>query len=252
MNMRRRLHGSLRVVGWLVVLLSLAPTLRAEKAPLVPWPNGETLTYSISWGVIDAAQGVFTATDQPDRWEFRMHLISQGTVDTFYPINDWYWSFQQKSPWRSIEYGEDRSEGKRRVRERTRVDYVTKIGLREKWTKAEDDRIPITTQPLDDVGSMLYSLRCGAWKVGDKRPINVYESSELKTGEATCVSISKRTFDPWPELELIEIQCDPTGATKAKQKGGLTIWLTNDSRRLPILAHLSFKYGTFTIALAKP
>lgn len=237
------------IVG-LTLALSCAVRLPAAETP-VPWTNGETLTYDIEWGVIRAAQGVFTATEQPDRWEFRLHLLSQGTVDSFFPINDWYWSYQQKSPWRSVEYGEDRSEGKRRIRERTRVDYETKIGIREKWTKAENDRIPITLQPLDDVGSMLYSLRRGTWKVGDKRPIQVYESSQVKTGEATCIAIGKYTFSPWPEQELIVIQCDPTGETKAKQKGSLTVWLTHDARHLPLHATLQFKYGTFDISLVK-
>lgn len=235
----------------LALALSCASPLPAAEAP-VPWTDGETLTLVIDWGLVRAAQGVFTATEQPKHWEFRLHLTSQGTVDTFFPINDWFWSVQEKSPWRSIEYGEDRSEGRRRIRERTRVNYETKIGLREKWTKAEDDRIPITIQPLDDIGSMLYSLRRGPWKVGDKRPIHVYESSQIKTGEATCTAILKRAFAPWPEQELIVIQCDPTGETKAKQKGSLTIWMTNDSRRLPIHATLEFKYGTFDISLVRP
>jgi len=246
--MRTRLQRFARLIAVAMVGGALlSTTIPAPAAE--PWPDGETLVLSINWGMIHAAQGTFTAVEKPERWEFRLNLISQGTVDTFYPINDWFWSYQQKSPWRSVEYGEDRSEGKRRVRERTRMDYEGKLGVREKWTKAEDDRIPITLEPLDDIGSMLYTLRRGEWKVGDKRPLNIVESSQIKTGEATCVSIEKRTFAPWPEREMIQIHCVPVGATALKEKGALTIWLTNDARRLPLHATLLFKYGTFDIDL---
>lgn len=231
-------------------MLSGALLSAALPAPAAePWPDGETLVLSIDWGVIHAAQGTFTAVEKTDRWEFRLNLISQGTVDTFYPINDWFWSYQQKSPWRSVEYGEDRSEGKKRIRERTQFHFEKKLAIREKWTKAENDRIPLTLEPLDDIGSMLYTLRRGTWKVGDKRPIQVVESSAIKTGEATCISIGKRTFAPWPEREVIQIHCLPTGETAQKQKGELTVWFTNDARRLPLRATLQFKYGTFDISL---
>ncbi len=235
---------------FLFFLSIFSPLTAAEDA--VPWPNGETLNYSIAWGVVSAANATFTATDAGSRWEFRLHIVSKGAVETLYPITDWFWSYQQKSPWRSIEYGEDRSERTKRIRERTQVDYVGKLAVREKWTKGETDRIILTGEPLDDIGSMLYSLRRGSWKVGDKRPITVYESYEVKTGEATCLAIEKKIFAPWPEQECIQIECLPTGATKAKQKGALMIWLTNDARRLPLRSELQFKYGTFTLSLVQP
>lgn len=224
------------------------PTTTAS-TPTNMWSDGETLVYSVQWGVVIAAQGTFTATEKPDRWEFRLHLVSEGVVETFFPINSWFWSFQEKNPWRSVEYGEDRSEGNRRIRERTQVDYTAKTGVREKWNKGETDHFAITVEPLDDIGSMLYALRRIDWKLGEKRPIAVHESSRIKTGEATCVSIEKHICGTWPEQELIKLYCEPTGETKQKQKGHLTLWLTNDARHLPLEADLSFKYGTFEIIL---
>ncbi len=246
------LSARLFPVSLLLFLAVSAPAAPTTSTPAVPWRSGESLTYSIDWGLVHAAESTINVVEKPHYWEFHLHLVSKGAVDTFFPINDWFWSFTGKNPWRSLEYGEDRSEGNRRIKERTRVDYDKKIALREKWTKGGTDRIVFTQDQLDDIGSMLYTFRTGTWKKSDRRPVIAYESHQVKTGEAVCTGIFLRKFDPWPEQEVIELTCDPTGETKAKQKGRLVIWITNDARRLPLRAHLYFKYGTFEISLTNP
>jgi hypothetical protein len=39
--------------------------------------------------------------------------------------------------------------------------------------------------------------------------------------------------------------------TGTKKKGHLTMWMTDDARRLPLHAELEFKYGTFNIDLVQ-
>ena len=69
----------------------------------VPWHEGEALTYLISWGGFEAAQGTFTANNKGNHWEFQLALASRGLVDDFYPFTGTFWCILAPPPWRSVE-----------------------------------------------------------------------------------------------------------------------------------------------------
>jgi hypothetical protein len=213
----------------------------------LPWTDGERLTYLVSWGGLEAAQGVFLARDKGAHWIFHLTLASRGMVDAIYPFSGTFWSILTKNPWRSIEYGEFRFEPHRLIKERTLIDYDTKQGTRERWVEGTTKTFPITQDAIDDVGTMLYHLRAGPWKPGDKRTIYVYESNSQKQAEAECQAREIRGFGIWPAQPVLRLSVLPTVGTH--RKGHLTLWMTDDARRLPLHAELEFKYGTFDIDL---
>jgi hypothetical protein len=96
---------------------------------------------------------------------------------------------------------------------------------------------------------MLYHLRVGPWKVGDRRTNFVYESDSEKQANATCDAIETKAFGTWPAQSLIKLTLLPGLGTH--HRGGLVLWMTNDARRLPIHAEIAFKYGTFAIDLTQ-
>ena len=242
-------------------IFSLAP--RAESAPPppvptphpappvdfahLPWADGEKLTYLVSWGGFDAAQGIFAAHDKGNHWEFDLALASRGLVDTIYPFSGNFWCILAKNPWRSIEYGEFRFEPRRLIKEQTSIDYDKKQGTREKWLEGKSKTFSIDQPAIDDVGTMLYHIRAGPWKPGDKRTLYVYESNSEKQGEAVCVARETRAFGIWPAQPVLKLSLVPTVGTH--RKGHLTMWMTDDARRLPLHAELEFKYGTFDMDL---
>ena len=80
----------------------------------LPWPEGEKLTYLIEWGILQAAEGTFTATTEPGKegiQKFDLYLRSRGPIEAFYPIRSHFTSLTQMKPWRSLEYRQNRSEG---------------------------------------------------------------------------------------------------------------------------------------------
>ncbi len=214
----------------------------------LPWKDGEQLTYIVSCYRLLAAQGTFTAHQKPGHWEFTLDLKSLSWVDTFYPFTSVFWSVAGPgAPWRSVEYGEYRFEPKRVIKEQTRIDYAAHQGARADWMKGKTTTYPIAEDAVDDVGTMLYHLRIGPWKVGDRRTIYVYESDSEKQANATCDAIETRAFGDWPAQSLIKLAVLPGKGTH--HRGNLVLWMTNDARRLPIHAEIAFKYGTFDIDL---
>jgi len=215
----------------------------------LPWADGESLTYLVSYSVVEAAQGIFVARHKGDHWEFHLALASRGLVDTYYPFTGYFWSILAPPPWRSAEYGEFRFEPHRTIKERTRIDYLRRQGKREIWIEGKTKTFPIAEESVDDLGTMLYHLRTGAWKPGDRRLLHVYESDSEKEALAECEARETRAFGIWPSQPLLRILVLPGKGTH--HRGRLMLWLTDDARRLPVHADLDFRYGSFSIDLTK-
>ena len=217
----------------------------------LPWQNGESLTYLVTALTLQAAEGKFTAHNKGDHWEFDLDLKSLGWVSSFYPFTGQFWAIMGPgTPWRSVEYGEYRFEPKRTIREQTMIDYAKHQGTREDWMKKDKPKTyTVAEDGIDDVGTMLYHLRTDAWKVGDHRTIFVYESDSEKQAEAVCDSRETKAFGTWPAQPLIRLSVSPTKGTH--HRGHLEIWMTDDARRIPIHAEMSFRYGSFSMDLTK-
>ncbi len=228
---------------------SPSPSPTPAVADQVTWPDGESLTYLVSWTELSAAEGTFTAHDKGDHWEFDLALSSQGAVTEVYPFTGNFWSILAKSPWRSLEYGEYRFEPKRTIKERTQIDYAKREGTREIWSEGKTKIFPIAEDSVDDVGSMLYHIRVGSWKPGDKRTLYVYESDSEKQGEVECQARETRAFGIWPAQPLLRIMATATKGTH--HPAHLLLWMTDDARHLPVHAELEFRYGTFDMDLTK-
>jgi hypothetical protein len=248
----------LAMLSGIVLMLGLRVSPAADLPPApappvdfkhLPWRDGEALTYLVSWTALNAAEGTFTASDKGDHWEFKLKLASLGVVDDVYPFTGTFWCILARPPWRSVEYGEYRFEPRRTIKERTRIDYARHEGTREIWIEGKSKVFPIAEDGVDDVGTMLYHLRAGSWKPGDRRTFYVYESDSEKQAEAVCQARETRAFGIWPSQPLLRIMMLPTVGTH--RRGHLLVWMTDDARHLPIHAELEFRYGTFTIDLTK-
>jgi hypothetical protein len=226
-----------------------APSLPPADMNPLPWADGEALTYLVSWMGLNAAQGVFSAHDKGDHWEFNLQLVSCGLVNKVYPFTSYFWSLLAKSPWRSTEYGEYRFEYGRTIKEQTQINYAGHLGTREMWGEGKTKTFPVAEDAVDDLGTMLYHLRSYPWKPGDKRTLYVYESNSEKQGEVECQAREKRAFGSWPSQPLLRLMALPTVGTH--HKGHLLIWMTDDARHLPLHAELDFRYGTFDIDLVQ-
>jgi hypothetical protein len=245
-----------RLLPLLAVLLALP--VQAGDPPLsppvdlthLPFVDGETLTYGISWLNLNAAVGTFRAHDAGDHWDFHLDLASDGAVNEIYPFKAFFWSEAPKTPpWRSIEYGAFRFEPKYVLREEFHIDYAKHQGTRERWSTNETKTFPIAEDAVDDVGTLLYHLRCGPWQPGDQRLLHIYENDSEKEATATCEARETRAFGTWPAQPLLKITVLPGKGTH--RKGRLTWWMTDDAHCLPLHADLEFIYGTFSIDLVK-
>jgi hypothetical protein len=236
-----------------LLFLALAAWPVSLHALPLPWKEGETLDYRITWGAVLAAEAQFTAHQvTPNRWRFALDLQSRGVVESFSPIRDRIYSLTDLAPWRSVEYGEDRSEGGAERKNVTRIDYTAHAGHFRDLEEGRGKSFPIPADALDDLGSMLYGLRRGDWKPGVVRPIHAYDGPQLHRGEAVFLRremLDAEGFDhpvPCLVIRLHPIYDDP--AKNARGYYAL-LWLRDDAGRIPLRADLKARFGTFTLQL---
>jgi len=235
-------------------LFLLIPALaRAENQAPFPWPTGEQLTYLIEWGPIDAAEATFTARPEPKREgieHLELFLRSRGPIEAFFPIRTRITSLTQIDPWRTTEYIQDRNEGGNVRNRRTVPDYSVRLGRFFPAPGKPEENFELLDGPYEDFGSMLYHVRTYPWKPGAFVTWQVIENKEPLFAKISCPRIDTIEIEDEPPRRLIEIFGEPHGPS-TRHKGWMKIWMTDDNRRLPLLAKLKFQYGTFTIRLIR-
>ena len=95
---------------------------------------------------------------------------------------------------------------------------------------------------------MLYHVRAYPWQPGSSVTWQVIENKEPLFAKITCIKIESFELEDLAPRRWIEILGEPYGPS-TRHKGWMKIWMTDDARRIPVLAKLKFQYGTFDIRL---
>ena len=117
-------------------------------------------------------------------------------------------------------------------------------------------RVPRTTTAsftgqVQDVLSAIYYLRTQPLEVGRSLELTVSDSGRVFQVPVRVVE-KKRMKTVLGRVEVLRIEPQlygPNGMVAGK--GQFTIWMTNDSRRIPVSARIKTDYGAFDITLRK-
>ncbi len=242
--------------------ITATDNLAAEELAFVPVPPGiqafragETLTYKVSWSKILTA-GTATMTVETlhlpggrEVLKFSVTGRTSGLVDRVYPVNDTVLSVFDPLIMQSISYSLRESYGgKKRVRVMT-FDHAKRTVV----SRLNDDPPETldTPDPVQDGLSCLYSIRAMTdFSIGRIRTIDVVDSGknwsiEVHTLGREAVKTPAGTFD------TIRIKTRPTYQGVFLNKGEVFIWLTDDSRRVPVLMKSKLKVGSFVFTLTE-
>jgi hypothetical protein len=215
----------------------------------VPWVNGETLIYEVKWGVLNAAEGMFRAEDKDDRWRFSLNLKTVGVVDALYRVRSQFVSIQQKNPWRSIGYYENRKENNRERMTQSIVDYRKAMGIFLNKVSGEKRIFGFQDRVLDDLGSVLYGARLVDWQRAQKKRVRVYEKGEVKTGWIQYKGCVEKSVVGWPKQRLLWLYGEPDPDDGGKRRGHVKMWIADDQRKIPLYARVKFRFGSFDVIL---
>jgi hypothetical protein len=227
------------------------PAARKERP--VPFAVGETLTFDVSWSsYVTAGSATMTVSEKkPSYGSVAYYIAAQGQpgpllsrlYDLFYKA-DTLLDVYSLLPQRGSVFSK---EGRRQRMKITMFDHTASTASYEVHTRTivkKDLRIPAYSQ--DPLGA-IYVLRALALKAGDRFSVPICDA-----GETFKVDVTVATPEPVKSGigDVRAWKITPT-LPKAQSSGArrLTLWISDDARRLPVKMQAQLAVGTFDLTL---
>ncbi len=243
-------------------LVLVSGVFSAEEQPTASLPQhirafspGETLTYDISWSnIVTAGIAVMEVKQEttPDGREILRFLVtsrSVGIVGKFYPLGDTVQSVFDPQTMQSLSFSLRESHGKKTRRRELVFDHALRtVVIRLNDDPPETLSIP---DPVQDSLSALYYLRTREDFTASKPvTMEVFDSDRSWSVEVQTLGREK-VKTPAGEFTAVKVR-----AYKGlfMSEGEIFIWLTDDSRKVPVLIKSTIKIGSlvFTLTGMKP
>ena len=233
------------------LLLSVAQTdAQGPAATSVKTPATESLTYNVEWRLIHAG----TVKIDRANSSMTMRLQSAGLVSKLYKVDDLYTVTHDGGCATSLHLVAN--EGRRRRdtrvtfdRTRNRADYLERDLVKNSIVKQDSIEIP---NCVYDVVGALHALRGMKIEIGKSIEVGVTDGKKF-----AAVRVEAQ------ERESVKVKGNKTPAIRYEaflfngviypRKARLFLWLTDDSRKLPVKVEvkMSFPIGTITLNLDK-
>jgi len=229
-----------------------APPAKRTAQP-VPFAAGETLTYDVSWSSYVTAGGATLTVKEkkPSYGSDAYYIVAEGRptpllsklYDLYYKA-DTLLDVYSLLPQRASLYSE---EGKRHRMKVTMFDQAKKKAQYEVQTRTVVKKdLPIPSYSQDALGA-LYVLRAIALKPGDKFSIPICDAGQtynvqMNVGTVETVKTGIGDVRAWRITPVLP-------ANNAGGARRLTLWVSDDARKLPVRMQAQLAVGSFELTL---
>jgi hypothetical protein len=231
-------------------------TTAPKKEMPVPFQPGEVLEYDIGWSsYVTAGTATITVKEKkPSYNSVAYYIVAEGRptpllskLYTLYYKADTLIDAFTLLPQRGSLYVE---EGKRHRMKTTTFDQTTKHATYEVQSSTHAEKafsIPGFTQ---DALSALYVLRSIPMKPSDKFNMPVTDAGDVYKVQMQVMGSEtmKTALGTLSALKIVPLITTEPGK---KPPSGITIWISEDSRHLPVKIEAPLTLGTFVITLRK-
>ena len=216
---------------------------------------GEILTYDVSWSdIVTAGTATMEIKEEklPGGKEVLRFIVtthSAGLVDKFYRVNDRLESVFDPEIMQSLKLSLNASHGKKKRRRELVFDHVHKTVI----STLNDDppeTIAIPDQVQDALSSLYYLRTRNDLIVGKTIIIPVHDSGKNWSVEVQILGREKVTT-PAGKFATIKVRTFPKYEGVFMNKGEIFIWLTDDSRKIPVLMKSIIAIGSIVSTLTK-
>jgi len=211
----------------------------------------EKLVYDLSWTGIKAGtatQEIFT-----DKGDTKIISIARSAdwISVFFPVEDRIESILSKNPESKIGlpkmYSIKIREGKHRRDKEIHFNHAKGIAHYKDNLNGDKRELPISASTLDTLSSF-YFVRTLKLEVGKSVYLTILDNMKTWTVEVQVLRKEKiktalGTFDTIVIKPLMKSE------GIMDKKGEMVIWLTDDSRRLPVKMQTKVKVGSITATL---
>lgn len=228
----------------LLFLLARPLTAGTGKVP-------EKLTYDLSWGLIPIGTATQTISTDGDTVHISAHFRSNSWLSGFYPVDNRIDTTLVK---KQNHFPGEVRQFRMRYREGTKArdrsitfDHAANSALFKDHLTNEEAR-PAIRPGTSDVTTAFYQARHLPLTVGESIQLPVMDGKEPYLLEVKILETEKlRTVLGKIDTLVIAPQVRPEGTFEAKR--GVKLWLTNDSRRIPVKIQTKVTVGSVTATL---
>ena len=247
----RFLTGGMFLVLITAACLALGQSGLQFSAPSPPPKPLEKLTFNVEWRLVHA--GTVTMEKQPHQESLK--LESAGIVSTLFPVEDFYTVNFEDSLCATSSFL-DAMERKRHRETKVTYDramnhafFVERDVALNKILKETGTDIP---HCVSDVMGAFAKLRAMNLEVGQSTEIPVSDGRKSALVKVTAQQ-REEVRTPLGAFQAIRYQADLMNGVVYTRKGEVFLWLSDDSRRLPVQIRLrtGFPIGAVTVSLEK-
>ena len=235
--------------SWLAAPTFLAaPPLQADN---LAFKVGERLTYRISWSnFVEAGTAELTVgSGSPavaNSYRFQLKAISTPAISRLYSFKDEFVSLFDGGLSAPTRFEKNFVEKKRELRETVIFDQFNHSATFANG-KSEDYKISIDAGTQDPL-SALYTVRSLVLKPGFQVVLPVLDGGknfqlEIKVTGSDLISTGLGNFSS----HRVEVRLRRDGIPLTDKN--MTIWFTNDTRKVPVLASISLPFGAALVEL---
>lgn len=207
---------------------------------------GEKLKFKVRWGPIKAGNATMEIPETIEykgRKCFRIVSIAESSkfLSAFFKVRDRVESIMDVEGLYSLHFEKHIREGKFQADKSVDFDQQNHLALTDK------DTIPVPPF-VQDVLSALYYVRTQTLEIGKSIFVDNHTDKknyplEVKVLKKERVEVDAGTFD------CVVVQPILQAAGVFEQKGTLTVWLTDDQKKMPVLMKSKVVIGSITTEL---
>jgi hypothetical protein len=239
--------------GMFLVLVLSSPGLRAGAPALA---DGETLKYRVSWGILSHAGEINIAARAEELAGLPQLRVSTLTATTgmarkLYTFEARGECLYDAADGRLLAAITRSTARKKKNHAMAVFDYrAGTMDYRDYLRPGKSGTHPIPEGSVTDLITCLVQTRSWPMKTGDRRPATVMFDDDFYDLTIEAGGIEK-VDTPWGEVDAMVLaplmEKDPKGMFK--RGGKVRVWISQDSRRLPVKMEIALKVGTGTAHL---
>jgi hypothetical protein len=247
-NKKKMRRQRRELVVW--VVLSLAVIQSPVWAGDSPFKPGERLTYVLRWGFIHAGEAVLavqpmTEVEGQPAFHFVMTAKSNTFIDAFYKVRDRIDAYANAGMQHTLHFKKKQREGSYERDVVISFDWARNQAQYENRGKKKDP-IPLMPGTFDPL-SAFYAIRRMEMKPGVTISQPITDGKKNVVGEARVVKretikVGGQSYDTFliiPDLKHVG------GVFKESENAKMQIWVTADSRHIPVRLKSKVIVGSF-------
>jgi len=221
-------------------------SIQVQSQSRLPFQVGEEITYSVWFNFIKAGRSTMSTVsidtiDGAPTFHAVLKTRSLPVLDKVYKVRDHVESWVDAEGLFSRKFKKKIREGLYKKKYSVRFDYDDSLAY------STSDTIPISG-PVHDALSIFYYVRAESLWVGRIFNINNFDNNKFKPYKVIVHKVEK-VKTPAGEFECFVLEPYAEKGNLFKYKGQLTIYLSNDVRRLPVKVESEATIGSMIMKI---